>query len=51
MNKEKYLRAIRRRLNMPKDLKDRVMTDFRSSVEARLENGQSEEAILAELTQ
>ena len=49
MNMEKYLRSVRRRLNMPKALKDRVMTDFRSSVEARLENGQSEEAILAEL--
>ena len=44
-----YLRAVRRRLNMPKELKDRVMTDFRSSLEARLEAGQSKETILAEL--
>lgn len=49
MNIEKYLRSVRRRLNMPKALKDRVMTDFRSSVEARLEDGQSIETILAEL--
>ena len=49
MNMEKYLRSVRRRLNMPKALKDRVMTDFRSSVEARLEDGQSIETILAEL--
>ena len=46
---EKYLRAVRRRLNMPKDLKDRVMTDFTSSIEARMEDGQSKETILAEL--
>ena len=48
-NMEKYLRAVRRRLNMPKVLKDRVMMDFASSIEARIEDGQSEEAIWAEL--
>ena len=49
MNKEKYLRAVRRRLNMPKDLKDRVMTDFAGSIDARMELGQSEADIFAEL--
>ena len=49
MNMEKYLRAVRRRLNMPKALKDRVMTDFLCSIEARKEDGQSEAAILEEL--
>ena len=49
MKTEKYLRSVRRRLNMPKDLKDRVMADFLSSIEARKEDGQSEEAILEEL--
>ena len=49
MNKEKYLRAIRRRLNMPKELKDRVMTDFAGSIDARMELGQSEADIFAEL--
>lgn len=48
-NMKKYLRAVRRRLNMPKALKDRVMMDFASSIEARIEDGQSEEAILTEL--
>ena len=47
MNKEKYLRAVRRRLNMPKQFKDRVMADFLCSVEARQEDGLSEEQILA----
>ena len=46
---DKYLRSVRRRLNMPKDLKDRVMTDFTGSLEVRLESGQSFEEILAEL--
>ena len=49
MNMDKYLRAVRRRLNMPKNLKDRVMTDFASSVEARFEGGQNMETIVAEL--
>lgn len=49
MNMEKYLRAVRRRLNMPKDWKDRVMTDFRSSIEARSEAGQKDASIIAEL--
>lgn len=49
MNKEKYLRAIRRRLNMPKELKDRVMTDFAGSIDARMELGQCEADIFAEL--
>lgn len=48
MNTEKYLRAVRHRLNMPKDLKDRVMADFLSSIAARQEDGQEEGAILAE---
>ena len=49
MNKEKYLRAVRRRLNMPKELKNRVMTDFAGSIDARMELGQSEADIFAEL--
>lgn len=49
MNMGKYLRAVRRRLNMPKDLKDRVITDFQCSLDARLENGQSFEDIVSEL--
>ena len=49
MNREKYLRSVRRRLNMPKQLKDRVIEDFISSIDARMEDGQEEAAILAEL--
>ena len=49
MNRDNYLRAVRRRLNMPKQLKDRVMEDFISSIDSRIEDGQEESAILAEL--
>lgn len=46
---QKYLRSVRRRLNMPKALKDRVMADFAESIEARLEDGQPEKSIFSEL--
>ena len=46
---QKYLRSVRRRLNMPKALKDRVMADFTESIEARLEDGQPKESIFSEL--
>ena len=49
MNMQSYLRAIRRKLNMPKALKDRVMADFSGSLEARLEGGQSFDEIFAEM--
>jgi len=44
-----YIRSVARKLNIPKDVKKRVMNDFISSIEGRLEAGQSEEAIFAEL--
>ena len=46
---KKYLAAIARRLNMPKDVKERVMNDFQSSIRGRLEAGQTDEEIFAEL--
>ena len=48
-NMEAYIRSVRQRLNLPKAVKDRVISDFISSIEARREAGMSEEAILAEL--
>ena len=48
-NTKKYLASIARRLNMPKDVKDRVMNDFQSSIQGRREAGQTDEAIFAEL--
>lgn len=45
----RYITAIRRRLNMPADVKTRVMNDFISSVLGRIENGQSDEVIISEL--
>lgn len=49
MNKETYLRAVRRRLNLPKEVKQRVMADFKSDLDARLESSMSWETIMAEL--
>ena len=46
---KKFLRAVRRRLDMPKDVKDRVMEDFVSSIQARKDDGLSEDVILSEL--
>ena len=46
---KRYLNAIERRLNLPKDAKTRVMSDLQSSVSARREAGQTDEEIFAEL--
>lgn len=46
---KKYMNAIKRKLNMPKDVKERVMNDLLSSVTARREAGLTDEEIMAEL--
>lgn len=46
---KKYLKNVRRKLNLPSDVKKRVMTDFVSSIESRREAGNTDEAIYAEL--
>ncbi len=46
---EKYIKSVRRKLQLPKEVKDRVMSDFISSIHARQEAGQSDAEILAEL--
>lgn len=46
---KKYTTAIERRLNLPKDLKARVMSDFISSIKARREAGKTDAEIYAEL--
>lgn len=38
---KKYLRSIYRRLNMPKELRTRVVNDLESSINSRLEAGES----------
>lgn len=49
MNKATYIRAVKRRLNLPKDVRVRVMADFESDIEARLEAGLTMEEICSEL--
>lgn len=46
---KKYIKFVRQRLNLPRDVKSRVISDFESSILARLEAGMTEEAILSEL--
>ncbi len=46
---KRYMASIARRLNMPKDVKARVMNDFQSSIQGRREAGQTDEEIFAEL--
>lgn len=46
---KKYTNEIERRLNLPVEVKARVMSDFISSIAARREAGQKDEEIMAEL--
>lgn len=46
---KKYTNAVKRRLNLPKDVKERVMSDFVSSITARQEAGQTNAEIITEL--
>ncbi len=46
---KKYCNAVERRLNLPLEVKARVMTDFSSSIAARREAGKTDEDIYAEL--
>ena len=46
---KKYVNSIERHLNLPAEVKARVMSDFSSSIQARRESGMSDEEIYAEL--
>ena len=46
---KKYVNAVERRLNLPRDVKARVMSDFSSSIQARREAGMTDEEIYVEL--
>mgnify|MGYP003294582986 CR=1 FL=1 len=48
-NMKKYCNSVERRLNLPRDVRTRVMNDFISSIAARREAGESDEQIFAEL--
>jgi uncharacterized membrane protein len=47
--KSAYLRALKYRLNLPKDISKRIMSDFESDIDARLESGMSWDEVIAEL--
>ena len=46
---KKYMKSVERKLNLPRDVKQRVMADLESSVQSRLEAGRTVEQIKAEL--
>ena len=46
---KRYMTAIERRLDLPREIRARVMTDLQSSIAARREAGQSDAAIFEEL--
>lgn len=46
---KKYCNKVEQKLNLPREIKARVMTDFGSSIEARREAGMSDEEIYADL--
>lgn len=46
---KKYLCAVKRRLNMPRERKERVMADLESSISSRMDDGQTKDEIIAEL--
>ena len=46
---KKYIRAVRRKLNLPPDVKNRVMSDFTSAIQSRKEAGKTDEEIFEEL--
>lgn len=46
---KKYMRAVGRKLNLPADVKKRVMTDFTCSIQSRYEAGKTDDEIFAEL--
>ena len=48
-NMKRYVNAVERRLNLPREIKARVMSDFLSAISARREAGLTDEEILREL--
>ena len=44
-----YLNAARRRLNLPKDIRNRCISDLQTTIQARLENGEGWEEIQSSL--
>lgn len=46
---KKYLSAVKRRLNLPKEFRNRLLSDLQTTITARLEQGESWEAISASL--
>ena len=46
---EQYVKTIKRRLNLPRDVRKRVLDDLRSTIAAKREKGMNYEQIIADL--
>jgi len=46
---QKYIKAVERRLRLPRELRERVISDYATSIAAQLEQGETPEAVLASL--
>lgn len=46
---KKYLSAVKRRLNLPKEIRNRLLSDLQTTITARLEQGESWETVSAAL--
>ena len=46
---KEYMNQVKWKLALPRDVKKRVMADLASSIQSRVEAGQTEEQIMAEL--
>ena len=46
---KRYVKAVERRLNLPRKVRARVMSDFLSDIAARREGGMTDEEILSQL--
>jgi len=46
---KKYTNSVERRLELPREIRNRVMSDFISSIQARREAGMTDDEILSEL--
>ncbi len=44
-----YIKAIGRRLNLPRDVKNRVLADLTSTIRGRMESGETEDQIRASM--
>lgn len=46
---KKYMNVVKRRLNLPKDIRDRLLSDLQTTITARMEQGENWDCVKASL--